>query len=65
MKFKLEIELENDLMSTPEHLAMALEQVASRVRYYPTLQEVKLNVRDPNGNKCGSWEITKEENDEL
>lgn len=51
--FLMKVELGNDAMQTPDHLADALELVAVQVRNrmgYP------MPVFDVNGNSCGFWE---------
>jgi DUF917 family protein len=54
-KFKLEIDLGNEAMNSSEALAAALEDVAARLRAtFPT----KGNVRDVNGNKVGSFQLS-------
>ena len=60
MRFKMEISLGNDAMHTAEQVAMALEAIAKRLRmYYPMSKEVQLSIRDGNGNRVGSWELSE------
>lgn len=52
--FRLALELGNDAMREPEHVADALEQVAERLREGATSGR----VRDENGNTVGRWELS-------
>ena len=65
MKFKLEIDLENDAMRTARHLNAALRKIAAAVLCYEEDDEegfdgkvISSVVMDENGNKVGRWEIT-------
>lgn len=57
MKFTLEITMGNDAMRTPEDIATALGDVASRVQ----AGYGNGNIRDLNGNAVGTYEITGQE----
>jgi hypothetical protein len=48
-------------MSTSEHLAMALEAMAKRVRLYSPLKYLDFKVRDPNGNTVGFASVIEED----
>lgn len=59
MKFKLEIELGNDMMNSPTDVSVALLDIALQVR---RLDELRLGpgprgIKDDNGNSVGSWEV--------
>lgn len=69
MKFKMEIEIGNDAMHTYHELAQALDGVSHHLDQLSGLMDLanlkgdkKLEapIRDHNGNKVGSWEISKE-----
>lgn len=54
-KFILEIELGNDAMKLPAHVA---EAVAAAVKQIPHVAPIKggtVKIRDANGNTVGSW----------
>lgn len=61
MKFKLEIELENDAMQDQHDVAKALKDVAERLnklvstRFGPYGLEGK--IKDLNGNTVGKWKV--------
>jgi hypothetical protein len=67
MKFKLQIELGNAEMRTSHHLSRALYEVLEKItagNLVPKAEREKLPVdgiiSDNNGNRVGSWELTKE-----
>ena len=61
MIFRCEIEMDNDAMRTSRDLAQALKVVIKQIEFYSAgILEVKLNIRDINGNAVGGWEITEE-----
>lgn len=61
MKFKLEIELENDTMQDQHDVAKALRSVADRLgkltstRFGP--YGLSGGIMDDNGNTVGRWEV--------
>ena len=62
MKFEdhtlhLEIETGNDAMTTAEDLARAVEGVAADLR----AGQQAGNIRDLNGNGCGTWWLEEDE----
>ena len=59
MKFKMEVSLGNEAMKTAEQVAMALEATAKRLRMYSVDKKVQLSIRDGNGNRVGSWELSE------
>lgn len=60
MTFSLTIELGNAAMERGPDLANALCRVADFVSDFGTLADVVAGstIRDENGNKVGSWEVT-------
>lgn len=66
MKFVLTIELGNDGMTEPRHVASALREVALAVARL-TNAEIDagpfpaMKIRDWNGNTCGSCQFVEEE----
>ena len=60
MKFRLTIELGNDVMQTGTDVARVLEKVANFLTSYEALQpDLSNNLRDLNGNKVGEWKVTR------
>lgn len=61
MKFKLEIALETEPMQDQHDVAMALEDVARRLRRHVSSNwgpyALQGSVHDRNGNKVGTWEV--------
>lgn len=53
--FRLGIELGNAAMSTPQHVARALQEVARRIDHGGEF--IEGNIRDENGNTVGSWDV--------
>ena len=71
MKFQLEIELGNDAMQTPGHIATALHNIARDLNNinsysYDTLSYTPIEcgeqgrIADENGNSVGKWEVVKD-----
>lgn len=68
MKFTLEIELGNDAMRKPSHIAKALDDVATALRDKIAMGQAigafgsntDGRIRDANGNTVGKWEVTAE-----
>lgn len=56
-RFKLEIELGNEEMQSPEHVADALEHLAEVLRENSenVLRNEKQSIFDVNGNDVGYW----------
>lgn len=54
-KFVLEIELGNDEMKLPAHVAEALAAVAKQVPHVIPLKGSSVKIRDVNGQTVGSW----------
>lgn len=54
-KFVVEIELGNDEMKLPSHIAAALAAIAKQVNHVAMAKGVTTKVRDENGNTVGSW----------
>lgn len=70
MKFKLEINLDNDAMSRPSNIANALTTLADEMFHWTAgdpFSKIRMrkstvingSVRDDNGNTVGRWDITK------
>jgi hypothetical protein len=53
-KFKLEIELGNDAMSEPDHIAAALAAVTDRI-LWQGIGGAATGIRDDNGDNVGSY----------
>ncbi len=65
--FKLSLELDNDAMKEPSHVAAALHEVATALNDLPADREsAKGNILDDNGNLVGKWtyENEREEDDD-
>lgn len=66
MYFNLKIELGNDAMKSPHHVAYALKQIASRISFEGfgqsrgELGTFTESIRDVNGNTVGHYVVTKE-----
>lgn len=61
MRFTLEIEFGNEAMQTPDDVAGALEQTASRlmgIEGITSADDAGL-VFDLNGNTVGQWSVTE------
>lgn len=56
MTFRLNIEIGNESMSEPQHVAAALEDAARRVER-SELQEGWAPIMDANGNTVGRFEV--------
>lgn len=54
-KLVLEIELGNDAMNKPQHVAEALAAVAKQVPHVVMSKGVTTKIKDENGNTVGSW----------
>lgn len=54
-KFTLEIQLGNDAMKTPAHVADALAKVTKQVPHIIMLKGGTVKILDENGNSVGSW----------
>ena len=68
MKFTLEINLENDAMSSSADLSAALKKVAKRIetseyieyrqrKFVNCGESITRGIVDENGNTVGNWEI--------
>ena len=63
--FKLSIELGNDAMESPAHVAEALRELAVVIdRLDPHGSSAKGKVYDDNGNLVGKWDFTRPEVDD-
>ena len=60
--FKLEIELGNDAMRSPFHIARVLEAIAKRLDRKDDHDHESRAINDNNGNRVGVW--TYENDDE-
>lgn len=54
-KFVIEIELGNDAMKLPQHIADALAAIAKQVPNVIMMKGITTKVKDANGNSVGSW----------
>jgi hypothetical protein len=54
-KLVLEIELGNDAMRLPAHVAEALAAVAKQVPHVIMSKGISTKIKDANGNTVGSW----------
>lgn len=54
-KFVLEIEIGNDAMKLPQHIAEALAAIAKQVPSVIMMKGMTTKVKDANGNSIGSW----------
>lgn len=54
-KLVLEIELGNDAMRLPAHVAAALAKIAKQVPHVIMSKGVSTKILDENGNTVGSW----------
>ncbi len=63
LKLKLEIEIGNDAMMEPDHVADLLDIVAGQVRELQVFQHWPPNagrtLQDANGNTVGRWSIRR------
>jgi hypothetical protein len=63
--FSLEINLENDAMSSSHELATVLRQVSKRIEDIDYLgrieDELIRGIKDINGNTVGQWKLTKKD----
>lgn len=58
MRFKLEVDMNNDAMQNGMDVASALTEVADKIRHYHSPSEMKGiggYILDENGNKVGRW----------
>lgn len=55
MIFKLEVELGNDAMKSPAHVANKLMELSRRVRGAKLQDGEGAKVMDDNGNSVGRW----------
>jgi hypothetical protein len=64
--FKLAINLGEDAMKDPAHVAEALREVATHIEEMIPVGSVseKKNIMDDNGNTVGSWTYFNEGEDE-
>jgi predicted metal-dependent TIM-barrel fold hydrolase len=59
MRFALTIKLGNDGMSSPYDVARALDELASDLKRNGLIGVGEVGIiRDVNGNRVGSWEVT-------
>lgn len=68
-KFGLIIELGNEAMKDPAHVAEMLREVATHIIETVTADaevDIKIGIVDDNGDSCGQWkyEFTPEGDDE-
>ncbi|MGH2481371.1 MAG: hypothetical protein ACRDHW_17090 [Ktedonobacteraceae bacterium] len=54
-KLVLEIELGNDAMKDPAHVAEALAEVAKQVTHVAMSKGMSTKIMDVNGNTVGFW----------
>lgn len=54
-KLVLEIELGNDAMKLPAHVAVALAAIAKQVPHVIMSKGITTKIKDENGNTVGSW----------
>lgn len=54
-KFVLEIELGNDAMKLPAHVAEAVAAIAKQVPHVAPLKGGTVKIKDANGNTVGTW----------
>ena len=54
-KFVLEIELGNDEMKLPSHVAEAVAAVVKQVPHVAPIKGGSVKIRDKNGNTVGTW----------
>lgn len=54
-KFILEIELGNDAMKLPAHVAEAVAAVAKQIPHVIIRGGGSIKIRDSNGNTVGTW----------
>ena len=54
-KLVLEIELGNDAMKLPTHVAEALAAVAKQIPHVVMSKGITTKIKDTNGNTVGSW----------
>lgn len=54
-KLVVEIELGNDAMKLPQHVADALAVVAKQVTHVVMAKGMTTKIKDENGNTVGSW----------
>jgi hypothetical protein len=65
--FTLEIELGDDAMRKPSHIAEALRELANKFdEMESSTSRESGKILDDNGNSCGEWEFENEpEEDEV
>jgi len=54
-KFVLEIELGNDAMKLPTHVAEAVAAAAKQIPHVIALKGSSIKIKDANGNTVGTW----------
>ncbi len=54
-KFVLEIDIGNDDMRLPTHVAEVLATVAKQIPHVVMIKGVTTKIKDINGNTIGSW----------
>ena len=61
MKFKCEIELDNDAFVKEQHgeLSKVIKKIAKEVDEFVTIERTK-TIWDSNGNRVGAWAITND-----
>jgi hypothetical protein len=60
-KFVLRIDLGNDTMRKPAHVAQALIELGKRMRAHALPNDEKGYIHDINGNTVGKWEFGNED----
>ncbi len=54
-KFILEIDLGNDAMQLPAHVAEAVANAAKQIPHVIPIKGGSVKIRDANGNTVGTW----------
>ena len=55
-RFVLELEIGNEAMRLPQHIADALVAVAAKLPHVAPMKGISSKILDANGNVCGKWE---------
>lgn len=55
MKLIVEVEIGNDAMKLPTHLADAVAAVAKQIPHVVMMKGSSTKIKDINGNVVGSW----------
>lgn len=54
-KFVIDLDLGNDAMKLPQHIADALVAIAKQVPNVAMMKGISTKVKDVNGNTIGTW----------